>query len=163
VHCERARVDDPIGPLAQPGQRLAFAADSRRRPARLAERVGPARLAEAAYQHLVGGLEEDDLDVVAGAPDLVEDPRIVGQEAALAEIDAERHAIDGLARVLAKLEEALDEDDGKVVDAVKAEILEDVDGGALSRAREAAHDHDLERVHAAPRQGPATDGARCQR
>ena len=88
--------------------------------------------------------KNSDLEPVAGAAQLVEHARVVGEELALADVDAEGDAVDALERAGAELEEARDEHERQVVDAVEAEVLEDVDRGALPGPGEAGDDDDLE-------------------
>jgi hypothetical protein len=144
VHGQRRGVDDAVGPRAQLAQLAALALDAHQWAALAAERMRAARLAEAAHEHVVAGVEEEHLDAMAGGAQLVEGARIVAEELALADVHAERDAIDRLARARAQLQEARHEHDGQIVDAVEAEVLEDVDRGALARARQPADDDDLQ-------------------
>ena len=118
-------------------QRLALAPDAVGDRAALGGRMRPARLAEAAHQHVVARLEVDHLERDAGARAARRTPGNVVEEAPLAHVDAERDAADVLARALPQLDEARDERHRQVVDAVEAEVLEHVDRGALARARRA--------------------------
>src|SRR5262249_23209572 len=67
-----------------------------------------------------------------------------GEELALAQVDAERDAADALERAGAQLQHARHEHDGQVVDAVEAEVLENVDCGTSPGPRQAGDDDDLE-------------------
>src|SRR6185295_10832618 len=122
----------------------------------------PARLAETADEHVVGGVEVEDLDVVSGAPDLLEHGGIGVEEGALADVDAERDPRDLLLGVLAELDELRGEDDGKIVDAVEPEVLEDADRRALARAREPGDDHDVQARVPHERRPPARPAARVR-
>src|SRR5215475_12065745 len=154
MHGERAGVEDAVGALAQLDQLGALALDTGQRTGLAAERVRAPRLAEAAHQHVVAGVEEQDLEAVAGVAQLVEHARIVGEELALAQIDAEADAADALERARTELEHARHQDDGQIVDAVEAEIFEDVYRSAPSGPGKAGDDDDFEggvhRLPAAP-------------
>ncbi|MFN8644503.1 MAG: hypothetical protein U0802_23640 [Candidatus Binatia bacterium] len=121
MHGERRRVDDVVGARAQLAQLAALGAGCRPAGCVAAERVGPARLIESAHEHVVAGVEEQDVDAMAGGAQLVEGARVVAEELPLADVDAERDAVDALARAGAQLEEARHENDRQVVDAVEAE------------------------------------------
>ena len=102
----------------------------------------PPRLAEAPHQHVVARFEVHHLDVDAALPELPAHARELGEQAPLAHVDAECHARHLLARALPELDEAGDQRDGEIIDAVEAEVLEAPDRGALAGAREPRHDDD---------------------
>src|SRR5213593_317903 len=107
----------------------------------------PARLAEAAHELVVARLEVEHLERDAACAQLLEDARELVEEVPLAHVEAERHALHLLARALPYLDEAGDERHRQVVDAVEAQVLEHLDGGALARAGEPGHHHEPELVH----------------
>src|SRR5438128_6818388 len=144
VHGERARVEDAAGDLAQRPQLLALAPDAVGEHAALGRGMRPARLAEAAHEHVVARLEVEHLERDAAHAQLLEDAREFVEEVPLAHVEAERHAPHLLARALPHLDEAGDERHRQVVDAVEAQVLEHLDGGALARAGEPGHDHEVE-------------------
>src|SRR5579871_1310157 len=144
---EGARVEDAIGDLAQGEQRVALAADAVGDRAALGGGVRAPGLAEAAHEHVVVGLEVEDLDDGARRAQLGEHAGEVEQEPPRAHVDAQRDAPDLLARALPQLEEARHQRHRQIVDAVEAEVLEHVQRGALARAR---HPRDHEHVQRAP-------------
>src|SRR5438876_498510 len=83
-----------------------------------------------------------DGDVDVALPELPAHARELGEQAPLAHVDAECHARHLLARALPELDEAGDQRDGEIIDAVEAEVLEAPDRGALAGAREPRHDDD---------------------
>src|SRR5206468_12790669 len=105
------------------------------------------RLAEAAHELVVARLEVEHLERDAACAQLLEDARELVEEVPLAHVEAERHALHLLARALPYLDEAGDERHRQVVDAVEAQGLEHLDGGALARAGEPGHHHEAEVVH----------------
>src|SRR5438552_285055 len=144
VHGERARVEDAAGDLAQRPQLLALAPDAVGEHAALGRGMRAARLAEAAHEHVVARLEVEHLERDAARAQPLEDAREFVEEVPLAHVEAERHAPHLLARALPHLDEAGDERHRQVVDAVEAQVLEHLDGGALARAGEPGHDHEVE-------------------
>src|SRR5436309_7116134 len=106
----------------------------------------PPRLTEAADKDAVARLQVEDLERDAARPELLEDAWELVREMPLAHVEAERHPPHLLARALPHLDEARDERDGQVVDAVEAEILEHLDGRALARAGETGDDDEPERL-----------------
>ena len=142
VHGEPTRVDDAIRDLTQRSQLLALTADAVSQAAALGRGMRPPRLAEAPHQHVVARFEVHHLDVDAALPELPAHARELGEQAPLAHVDAECHARHLLARALPELDEAGDQRDGEIIDAVEAEVLEAPDRGALAGAREPRHDDD---------------------
>ncbi len=128
--------------------------------------MGTAGLAEAAHERLVGGIEEDELDLVTALDELLDDLADAFEERPGSDVDPEAHAADrgrhlvvvdaalraGLLPALEEIEETGEERWGEVVDAEEAEVLEDVERRAAPRAAHSGDDHDVERViHRAPR------------
>jgi len=106
------------------------------------------RLAEAAHEHVVAGLQVQDLELHAALSQLAAHARELGQQPTLARVDAERDARHLLARALPELDEARDQRHGQVVDAVEAEVFEPADGGALAGPGEPRHhDHPQAPAH----------------
>src|SRR5262249_42459406 len=144
VNGERARVDDARRLAAQLAQRLALAPDAVGDRAALRGGMRTPGLAEATYQHVVAGLEIDDLRLRTCRAQLVQDVREVAQEAALAAVDPDRHPADVLARALPQLDEPRQQRDREVVDAVEAQVLEDLQRRALARPRQTRDDDGAE-------------------
>ena len=98
--------------------------------------MGAARLAEAANQHLLVGLEEEKRGGEAPGLHVAEDLREVLQEVALAHVDDERRAAEllGLAQ---EVDEPGNQGGREVVDAEPADVLEGSGDVGLPRAREA--------------------------
>src|SRR6266849_10405138 len=113
VHGERAGVEDAVGELAQRPELLALVADAVRDATAGRRRVRPPRLAEAPHEDVVARFEVEHL---------------------------ERHPAQLFLRALPQLDEARDQGHRQVVDAVEAQVLEHLDGGALAGAREAGDD-----------------------
>src|SRR5438132_10975256 len=147
VHGERARVEDPVGDLAEGPDTLALEQDHVGERPGPGARVRPARLAEAAHEHLVARLEVEHLERDTARTQLLEDARELVEEVPLAHVEAERHAPHLLARALPHLDEAGDERHRQVVDTVEAQVLEHFDGGALARAGEPGHHYEAELGH----------------
>src|SRR5438874_1082904 len=84
--------------------------------------------------------EGHERDGHAAARDAIDE--VAERGAPLAHVDAECHARHLLARALPELDEAGDQRDGEIIDAVEAEVLEAPDRGALAGAREPRHDDD---------------------
>jgi len=104
-------------------------------------------LAEATHEDVVARLEIEHLEPDAALAQLVEDARELVEEVALADVEPERNAAHLLARGLPQLDESGDQRNRKIVDAVEAEVLEDLDRGALPRSGEAGHDDQPEVPH----------------
>ncbi len=68
VHGQRGGVDHLVGDLAEVGERLALGPDAVDDVALSRQRMPPPRLVVAAHQGLIGGLQEQHVDVVAAAP-----------------------------------------------------------------------------------------------
>jgi len=147
VHRERARVEHAVGDLAERPELLALAPDAVGEDAAQGSGMRPARLAEAAHEQVVARLEVEHLERDAACAQLLEDARELVEEVPLAHVEPERHAPRLLARALPYLDEAGDERHRQVVDAVEAQVLEHLDGGALARAGEPGHHHEAELVH----------------
>src|SRR5581483_10711112 len=108
------------------------------------ERMPPPRLVVAAHQRLVGGLQEQHVDVVAAAPQLLDGLHHVGEVLALPHVDPQRDGLHAPARVRAQLRERRDQGGGQVVHAEVAQVLEALDRVALPRAREAGDDDEAD-------------------
>jgi hypothetical protein len=120
-------------------------------------------LAEAAHEHVVARLEVDHLELHAGPAQLVEHSRDVLQKAPLAHVDAERDATDVLPRALPQLEEARQECRGQVVDAVEAQVLQDLQRRALAGPGQAGHHDGMEALAHRIRDRCAAAAARSMR
>ena len=104
----------------------------------------PPRFAESSHQDVVGRLQEQDVYPVAALLKLFKDPGVIAEEFALARVDSQGDSVDRLEGPLAQLEEALDENDRQVVDAIVPEVLEHVNCRTLAGPRKAADNDDLE-------------------
>src|SRR5262245_4536969 len=144
VHGEHARVDDARRLAAQLAQRFALAPDAVGDRAALRGGMRTPGLAEAPHQHVVTGLEIDDLRLRTCRAQLVEDVREVAQETALPDVNPERHTADILARALPQLDESRQQRDREIVDAVEAQVLEDLQRRALTRPRQTRDDDGAE-------------------
>ncbi len=102
----------------------------------------PPRLAIAPDQHLVGGVDEEHLDLVAPLPERGE--RLVGafQERAGADVHPEPNPLD-LARPRRQLHQIQRERRREVVDAVEAEILEYMERGRATGPAHSGDDDDV--------------------
>jgi hypothetical protein len=138
---EHRRVDDLVGQLAQVLEPLALDVDALGHGALGRERVAAARLAEAADEAVVAGVQEEHLHVVPHPAHLVEHPRGLVQEDALARIHHERQVLE-LPRA-GELGELGQQQHGQVVDAEEAHVLQGADGGGLARAGHARDDDDV--------------------
>src|SRR6185369_8460750 len=121
---ECARVYDAVGQLAQLAERLALAANPVLDGPADRRGMRAPRLAEPPHEHVVARFEVHHLEADAGPADLVERVAEAAQEEPLARVDAERDAMDFFARALPQLDEAREERDGQVVDAVEPQVLE---------------------------------------
>ena len=104
-----------------------------------AQRMRTARLAEAPHQNLVGGVEVDQGDIEA-LLEVGDDGRKLLQAAALADIHDDGGAF-VVAGVFDELGKAGDQLGGKVVHAVVAHVLEDLERGDFARAAQSGDDH----------------------
>ena len=160
VDAEARRVDDAGGARAERREPLALERDAfedarPRCPSvpRHRERVRTARLAEATEDRLVGGVEEEHVQVAPAAVlERGEDATDLAEERANAHVDAERDARD--AAVLAERDGVGRERGRQVVDAEEAEVLERVERGRAPGAGEAGDDDD----HRLARLGGASRG-----
>jgi hypothetical protein len=155
VHRDAARVDDPVGDLAEMGERLPLRLDALLHGAGAREGMAPPALVVAPDERLVGRLQEQHLRHVALGPELLEDLDEVGEVGALPHVHAEGDLLDLAARLRAELREGRDQRGGQVVHAEVAEVLEALDRVALPRPREARDDHEAEGLGLAGRRGDA--------
>ena len=98
----------------------------------------PTGLAETPHQHRVGGLEENDLGR-NHPPDRFQDRRQLFQLGAFADIHDQRGAAN-FARLHRQFGKLRDQFDGKIVDAVVAEIFEGLQHRGLPRPAHAGDD-----------------------
>src|SRR5439155_883751 len=152
--------EDGVAAVAEPSAELLDQHDRAVSPPRAPERDGEIALSLVLVagqgeveevrqppEELLGLVPGEDVlgdrGVRAGpVPELPAHARELGEQAPLAHVDAECHARHLLARALPELDEAGDQRDGEIIDAVEAEVLEAPDRGALAGAREPRHDDD---------------------
>ena len=146
VHGERGRVHHAVGDLAERGEHLALGADAVEYVAVGRQRVPAARLPVAAHQRLLARLQEQDLGGVAPLAQLGQRVEQVREVFPLADVHAERHAIDGMRRAGDQVGEGGDERGGEVVHAEEPHVLEALDRVALAGAAHAGDDHEGDRA-----------------
>src|SRR4029077_626243 len=120
----------------------ALAAQTRQHRAVVPERMGPPRLAEPAQQSVLTGFDEYERRGVLSAQ-LPQDGGQLFKLAALARIHQQRRALNFSSGLHVQFTERGNERDGKIVNAVKAKILEGFENGALARTAEAGENHQL--------------------
>ena len=111
-----------------------------------------ARLAEAPQQHRIGGFEEGDLGR-NHAPHCLQNARQLLELRAFAHIHHQRGAAD-LGRLQRHLGEARNQFDGKVVDAVVAQILKGLEHGRFAGAAHPRDDDQFRSMRGIMRDGP---------
>ena len=128
-----------VGPVAQPGEGRALRGDrfAETDPV-LAERMAAARLAVAADQRFVLGVEEQHFGLEARCGQLVERGDRIAERAERAHVERERGI--AVARLGGERDERAREDGRRVVQAREPEVLERFHRLALARAREPRYD-----------------------
>ena len=101
-----------------------------------------ARFAEAADQRIVARFDEDQRDGMLAAQPAVH-LRQIFDLLALASVHEQRGALDFSAAALVKFAEGGNQSNGKIVYAVKAEVFEGIEYGALAGAGQAGEKHEL--------------------
>ena len=99
--------------------------------------MNAARFAVTVHELLVGAIEKDHLHIGSALPQLPDHAGYRLEERLLAGIDRERDALDRRVGLRAQREKLLDQLNGKIIDAVVAEIFEGGGGGALAASRHA--------------------------
>ena len=163
VHVEAGGVDDDVGGRAQVEQQLALALDAVEQPPVALEGVRPAHALEATHESLVGGVEEDEAGSLASLTGCADRALELGEPAARAHVDDDRHLLEVLLGVLGaslvtQLGEMGEQLWGQVVDDEPAEVLEHVGGGAASRPAHSGDDDDRRVGQGRPRCSPAVGG-----
>ncbi len=141
-------VDQPVRPAAERREQLAFARDPVGHRPVLRERMPPPRLRIAPRQLLAAALEEQRSDIVAvvlAKPlDAADDALGVESAGLRADPDRQRPLVGGIGALgQVGVEQAVEEEEGKVVDRLPAEILERAQHGGLARARHAGDEQDV--------------------
>ena len=117
-------VDDDVGEPADRRHPPAFLANSLGDGAILPERMRAARFAEAAHQSFVARLDEYQRGGVLAAQ-LAKNSGQLLDLLAFARVDQQSRAFDFAAFVI-KFAESGNQRDGKIIDAVKAEVFEGI-------------------------------------
>ena len=122
----------------------ALAAQPVEQPAAALQRVRAAGGLLAAYEHVVGGLEEQQRRVPAGGA-LGEVGLERAEERPGADVDHHRDRLVEAAALVDQPDHVAQQARRQVVDDVEAEVLELLGGGAAAGAGHPGHDHELAR------------------
>ncbi len=153
VHGEVGGVDDLVGHGADAGHLPPLEGDGVADRLLGRQRMRPPGLAEAAVQHRVAGLEEDERRRhVGGGAQPGEGRRERREEPPLADVDHDRDPGQGLLFAVQRVQ-VRQQRQRQVVDAVVAQVLDGVDGLRLPRARQPGDDQEVgpRRAGAEPR------------
>src|SRR5919201_1044713 len=134
-------VDDLVRALAEIHEQAALLVDRRLHAARGADRMAVTRLTVPVQEHVVGGIEEEQVRVPAGGVERIELLLGVRKEQPASRVDDERDLV--LATLAGDVDRRRHERGRKVVEGVVAEVLEDLDRLRFTRAGESCDDNEV--------------------
>src|SRR5205823_945588 len=159
VHGHVRGIHDAIGHLAHRGQRLALCADAVEHVAVGGQRMPPPRLAVAAHERLLVGLEEHDFHDVAALAQGDQRVEAVTEVLTFPDVDAEGHAVALVARSGDEIGEGRHERGRQVVDTEEPHVFEALDRVRLAGSTQARDDHEGDRLRHGWRGGQRRFGA----
>ncbi len=142
VNVELRCIDDHVGELADRRHDLALVVEAFADAEMLADWMRPARLAVSPQQSVFGGLDENDRDGMMNAKMFQKRGQFF-ELIAFASIDEQGGAREAAFTGGVQLCKNRNQFDGKIIDAIKAHVLERVEDGAFARAGQAGQDNEL--------------------
>src|SRR5213594_1087620 len=141
LHREMRRVDDLVGARAKIDEHPPLLVDGRLHTAGRVDRMAVAGLAVAAEEHVIGGVEEEDMCAGAGAIERVEVLLRVSEEKPTSCVNHERDLLP--AALAGDVDRRRHEGGRKVIEGVIAEVLEDLHSLRFARAGETCDDDEV--------------------